>query len=178
MKQPVEIIGLEKVEAVLNGLPAEIQKYVLKQATGAEAEKVRKAAAGNLQSGNAPQEVVKTVKKWATRSRIGRVGYWIGPKRAKGGYYFEPKTDKKSGYKGKAFAAAAPLWYEVGTYTGTRIKPLHWMERAVNSTIDSVERGFRHTLKTKIDKFLDKYVTGKAGKIMGRASKSFMRGKR
>jgi len=164
VKTATEIVGIEQLENVLNGLPKRLNKKLLGQATRAVAKFTLQDARANVQpySKFAP----KQVKVWAlTRSR--RAGVWVGwnIKQARKDFK-EHQSDRSKAM----WAFMSAVWLEYGStgigrsgkFRGIKyraLQPVGWFRRAVDTNIGRTEKEFKGILHKKINTFLDKWIT-------------------
>ena len=158
VKTYAEIIGIEQVHEVLNGLPKRLNRKLLNQATRKAAKPILQAAKSNVSSHS--KIVAKQVKVWVLK-RSYRAGVWVGWRMPKG-------SDIKSlpTRAAKAWAAMGAFWLEYGTSgqrrrggAARRIPATGWFRRAVDTNINKVERDFTKDLQYVINRFLDKAIT-------------------
>ena len=165
VKATAEIIGIEQVHNVLNGLPKRLNKKLLGQACRAVAKYTLQDARRNVEPYSSFAS--KQVKVWAlTRRRRG--GVWVGwnTKQANSDYK-EHQHDRSKAM----WALKSGMWLEFGSsgigrhgkYRGTdfkrAIQPVGWFRRAVDNNIGATERDFKGILHKKINTFLNKWIT-------------------
>jgi len=158
VKQYAEIIGINQVHEVLDGLPKRLNKKLLGQATRKAAKPIMMAAKSNVRGHSKVAE--GQVKTWALK-RSWRAGVHVGWKRPKGS-----DIDKFNTRAEKAWAAMGAFWLEYGTSGrrrsgggARRIPATGWFRRAVDTNIHNVERDFKKDLQFVINRFLDKAIT-------------------
>jgi hypothetical protein len=157
VKTTVEIIGMEQIHEVLDGLPKRINKQLLNQAAKKSVKPIVEAAITNVPS----ETVKKQIKTWnLTRSPFA--GVWAGWNSKKRKADYEAAQTRAQ----KAWAWMGGFWLEYGT-TGKwrrsericrKIEPIGWFRRAVDMNIDKVENSFMKDLLNVINKFLDKKI--------------------
>jgi len=164
VKATAQIIGIEQVHNVLNGLPKRLNKQLLGQACRAVAKYTLNDARRNVEpySKFAP----KQVKVWAlTRSR--KAGVWVGWNKKQANLDYK----QHQGDRSKAmWALLSGRWLEYGS-TGIgrsgrfknvkyhALQPVGWFRRAVDTNISRTEKDFKDILHKKINIFLDKWIT-------------------
>jgi len=164
VKTGTEIIGIEQVHNVLNGLPKRLNKKLLGQACRAVAKYTLQDAKSNVQPYSSFAS--KQVKIWAlTRSHRG--GVWVGwsTKQAVADYKQHQSDRSKA-----MWALNGGMWLEYGStgigragrWRGIKyraLQPVGWFRRAVDTNIGATERDFKGILHKKINSFLDKWIT-------------------
>lgn len=156
----VEIIGIEQVHEVLDGLPKRFNRSLITSAAKKSLKPISEAAIQNVPS----ETVKKQIKIWSlTRSALA--GAWAGwSTKERKAMYDAAKTRAE-----KAWAWMGGFWLEYGTSGKGRtakrankryrvIQPTGWFRRAVDMNIDRVEGSFMNDLLNTINKFLDKKI--------------------
>lgn len=163
-KTVTEIVGIEQLHNVLDGLPKRLNRKLLNQACRGSAKYVHQAARWNVQPHS--KIAAKQVKIWALRGSR-RAGVWVGwnTKQAAKDYR-EFQHDRSKAM----WALNSGMWLEYGTTgVGRRGKfkgikyhatqPVGWFRRAVDTKLPQTERDFQKVLHKKINVFLDKWIT-------------------
>lgn len=166
MARPVvQIIGIEQVHDVLNGLPAKLNKKFLNTAARRSAKGMYQDAVNNLSSiKDGGDKLLNQVKIWQT-ARTWRAGVWVG---------WNIKESKKDYARAKtraerAWAFRGAFWLEHGTlgvgrrgkYKGTvyhAIQPNGWFRRAVDGNVGNVRRVFMGEVRDTINRFLNRTI--------------------
>jgi len=150
----VEIIGMNELHELINGLPREFQYKFLKESTREAGKFIEKAAIDNVPS----QTVKKQIKRFPVKSQIP--GTWVGwntKERKKD--YDAAKTRAQ-----KAWAWMGGFWLEYGTSgrwskkdrRARKIEPIGWFRRAVDMNIDKTEKEFDNIILKRLNRKLDK----------------------
>lgn len=138
VKATAQIIGIEQVEDVINKLPVDISKRILKQAVKASGKTLESRMASNLERvnkilGSSRVDIKDMIGVWTMKSsKTWRAGYFYGSdplyKRNIEGQVY----DKYKAIGGRSlgmWAIRGPLWMEYGTSGRARGKHVERYKR-------------------------------------------------